>query len=314
MSRILDALRKQEGGRPSPQPVPRSHKPKPQQESAKDSPPVITGPAEPAPGPERPMAPAALTPQPPTAAATPARRAPAVAPSPDEPQIAETRQAGPIMEPRALPVISEDFHNQLSGLRLQVDTALSGRRPRVLMFASAASGEGSSTVAASFARVVAQDLVSRVLLVDANARRPGLALYFGLPEGPGLPQVLHSGYPFAECAKPVERPNLQVMPSMPGQAIAGNLYAQQLVRTFLNQYGANYDYVIFDAPPVLESPETTVLGGAVDTSLLVVRAAHTKGDVVNRAIDSLAKAGVPVLGVVLNRRQLDIPEFLYKRI
>jgi Mrp family chromosome partitioning ATPase len=104
------------------------------------------------------------------------------------------------------------------------------------------------------------------------------------------------------------------MPSMPGRAISGNLYGQQLVRAFLSQYGAHYDYVIFDAPPVLESPETTVLGGAVDTSLLVVRAAHTKGGVVNRAIESLAKAGVPVLGVVLNRRRLEIPDFLYKRI
>jgi capsular exopolysaccharide synthesis family protein len=273
MSRILDALRKREGGA-QPTPIERA------QETA-----------------------------PPGPAAAP----PAPEPEP-EPVLAETAAPPEVWQRGHLPDIPEDFLREMGSLRLQVDTALTGRRPRVLMFVSAAAGEGSSTVAATFARVLALDQTSRVLLVDANARRPGLSTYFGLPEGPGLPEVLHSGYPFADTVRAVERQNLHVMPSMPGQANSGNLYAQQLVRAFLSQYGTHYDYVIFDAPPVLESPETTVLGGAVDTSLLVVRAARTKGGVVNRAIESLAKAGVPVLGVVLNRRRLDIPEFLYKRI
>ena len=275
MSRILDALRKQEGGAPSrPTPLERAQQPSP----------------SPSPAPAAEHLP------------------------PPEPALAETTAPPEIWNSGFLPNIPEDFLREMGNLRLQIDTALTGRRPRVLMFVSAVAGEGSSTVAATFARVLSLDQSSRVLLVDANARRPGLSTYLGLPEGPGLPEVLHSGYPFAETVRAVERQNLHVMLSMPGQAVSGNLYAQQLVRAFLSQYGAHYDYVIFDAPPVLESPETTVLGGAVDTSLLVVRAARTKGGVVNRAIESLAKAGVPVLGVVLNRRRLDIPEFLYKRI
>jgi Mrp family chromosome partitioning ATPase len=277
MSRILDAMRKQEGGGPNPPtPISRVHEPAPE--------PAPTPPEVPIP------------------------------PAPQPPPIAETEALPEVWNPGTLPNIPEEFLRELASLRLQIDTALTGRRPRVLMFVSAAGGEGSSTVAASFARVLALDQSSRVLLVDANARRPGLSLYFGLPEGPGLPEVLHEGYPFAETVRAVERQNLHVMASMPEQGISGNLYAQQLVRAFLSQYGTHYDYVIFDAPPVLESPETTVLGGAVDTSLLVVRAARTKGGVVNRAIETLAKAGVPVLGVVLNRRRLDIPEFLYRRI
>lgn len=226
--------------------------------------------------------------------------------------------AAPAREPswtaEALPGLPEDFRRELASLRLAVDSALTGRRPRVLLFTSSTSGEGTTTVTASFARVLAQDPAVRVLVVDANLRRPKLALFYGLPPGPGLAEHLHGGLPFEDLVRVVERHNLHVLPALAGDSTGTPVYSQPLLRSFLHQVGVHYDYVLFDAPPVLQSPETIVLGGLVDTSLLVLRAAHTKGGVVNRAVDNLAKAGVPVLGVILNRRRHDIPEFIYKRI
>jgi succinoglycan biosynthesis transport protein ExoP len=236
-----------------------------------------------------------------------ATAATAALPEPETPSV-------PVWSDPAMPDLPEDFERELAGLRQQVDAALAGRRPRVLLMTASTSGEGTTTVAACFARVLAQDPAARVLLVDANTHRPGVALFFGLPAGPGLAQALAAGMPVAGLVRPVERHNLHVLPAMAGEEGAARLLTQPLLRRFLGEFGARYDYVVFDAPPVLEAPETVVLGSAVDTSILVLRAASTKTGVINRAVDSLAKAGVPLLGVVLNRRRLDIPEFIYKRI
>lgn len=287
MSRILDALRKQEAqGTPTPRTTPR-------RERAAEShlPPVPPEPARPAVSPVTEAAPRPLAP-----------------PTPHAVEVA------PVWSESALEPLSESFQRELMNLRHQVDGALAGRRPRVLLFASSTASEGTTTVAASFARVLAQDGASRVLLVDANLRRPGLASHFGVPVGPGLPEVLHAAHPFDHAVAVVERQNLHLLRTSSGMQISSNLYAQQFVRAFLGQYGARYDYVVFDAPPVLDSPETVILGTAVDTTLLVVRASVTKTGVVSRTLDALAKASVPVLGMVLNRRRLDIPEFLYKRL
>src|SRR5689334_8944119 len=66
----------------------------------------------------------------------------------------------------ALPDLPADFHRELSGLRFTLESALEGRATRVVQFAAAVPGEGTTTVAASFARVLAQDSAVHVLLVD----------------------------------------------------------------------------------------------------------------------------------------------------
>ncbi len=296
MSRILDALRKQDAQGSGPRSGPRRERsneptlpplppeaPRPLAAAQAAGPAVVPG-ADPMVEPERPA-----------------------------PMLPHAVEVAPTWPGAVLPELSPEFHRELSGLRLQVDGALIGRRPRVVLLTSSVEGEGATTVAASFARVLAEDGASRVLLVDANRRRPGLAEYFRIVSGPGLSEVLHAGQSFDSAVQAVERQNLHVLGSMAG-GITANLYAQQLVRAFLGQYGSRYDYVLFDAPPLLDSPETAILGSAVDTTLLVIRASSTKGGVVSRSLDALAKAGVPVLGLVLNRRRLDIPEFLYKRL
>ncbi|MBI3538877.1 MAG: chromosome partitioning protein, partial [Candidatus Eisenbacteria bacterium] len=67
-------------------------------------------------------------------------------------------------------------------------------------------------------------------------------------------------------------------------------------------------------PAILESPEATDFATLADGVVLVVRAGHTKRPVVARAVDLLRKSGARVLGTVLNRRRLEIPDFLYRRI
>ena len=215
-----------------------------------------------------------------------------------------------------LPGIPEDFYRELSGLRHTLESAMPGRTTRVVQFAAAVAGEGTTTVAASFARVLAQDPTLNVLLVDANVRRPGIGLFFGLPESAGLKALSDAGAAAdaGRYVQSVERPNLHVLTQSPATGDLAHVFASEAVREFWAGFGRNYQWVIVDAAPVIEAPETSMLGATVDTTVLVIEASRTKRGVVQRAMERCVKAGVPVLGVVLNKRRLDIPEFIYRRI
>lgn len=223
--------------------------------------------------------------------------------------------AGPAVA-EALPGIPGEFHRELAALRHTLESALPGRTTRVIQFAAAVPGEGTTTVAATFARVLAQDATQNVLLVDANVRRPGLALFFGLGEQPGLRELLDAGA-IAETERylqAAERPNLHVLAATAATGHLAQVFAPESLRDFWSQVGRHYQWVIVDGAPVIEAPETAIVGGTVDTTVIVIQAARTKRGVVQRAMERCAKAGVPVLGAVLNRRRLDIPEFIYRRI
>lgn len=243
--------------------------------------------------------------------------APAVAPS-FEPMLEAAPQAPEIaFEPdEVLPGIPADFQNELSSLRSTLESSLPGRTTRVIMFTAAVAGEGTTTVAANFARVLAHDPTQSVLYVDANVRRPSGSLFFGLAEGPGLRELAHAAgaVDFDRAVQAVERHNLHVLTARPAGGEAAHLFIADAVRDFWARYGHRYHWIVLDAAPVLEAAETPILGSTVDTSVLVVQAARTKRGVVQRAMDRCAKANAPVLGVVLNRRRLDIPEFIYRRM
>jgi len=232
------------------------------------------------------------------------------APAVEAPFLPEIAPAQP------LPGIPGDFHGELAGLRFTLETALPGRTTRVVQFAAAVSGEGTTSVAANFARVLAQDATQNVLLVDANVRRPGLDLFFGLSRQPGLRELLNTNNIAATEAslQSVERPNLHVLTALEAGGDLAQVFAPESLRDFWAQVGRHYHWVIVDAAPVLEAAETTIIGGTVDTTVLVIQAARTKRGVVQRAMERCAKANAPVLGAVLNRRRFDIPEFIYRRI
>ena len=220
-----------------------------------------------------------------------------------------------------LPGMPLDFHQELAALRFTLENALPGRTTRVVQFAAAVSGEGTTSVAANFARVLAQDPTQNVLVIDANVRRPGLALFFGLAETPGLREILETGAQGSALVsetehslQSVERPNLHVLTALKAASDLAQVYSHESLRDFWASVGRHYQWVIVDGAPVIEAPETSIVGGTVDTTVIVIQAARTKRGVVQRAMERCAKANAPVLGAVLNRRRLDIPEFIYRRI
>ena len=202
---------------------------------------------------------------------------------------------------------------ELTALRISVESTLDGRKTRSLMFVSALAGEGVSTVARQFASVVAADGRGRCLLLDLNAE-PVPA-----PAAPRPADVRANGRATGARGAGVDSPagrggHPMSIASLSDESRRSGGWTPSGIRAFLSGTSAQFDWVIVDGPPVLQAPESVDLAPLVDGVVLVVRSGHAKRPVVLRAADLLRKSGVRILGCVLNRRRLEIPDFIYRRI
>lgn len=212
----------------------------------------------------------------------------------------------PVVVPFAgAPELPEELVRAMTSLRVSLESALAERSPRVVMFLSSQASEGTTTVAAQFALTLARDERLRVLLMDAHARRPAL------DSDPARTAAILR--PFATGGPEVGLQNLDLLPVSEEQRAEG-LMAADDVRATLGALGGQYDWVVMDGPPALESPDAAVLAATAAGVVLVVQAGRTKRPVLARSAELLRKAGARVLGTVLNRRRLEIPEFIYRRI
>jgi len=188
------------------------------------------------------------------------------------------------------------------------------RTPRqsVILVTSAVGGEGTSTVARNTALALARHETERILLVDANIRKPSQHEAFGLEREMGLSDVLLGVAPLISAIRGDDASEMSVMtagskvPSL-AQLLAG-LELQGVVTGLLSIY----DWVIIDGPPVTAYPDSASIAAVCGGALLVTRAESTRFEVVEEAKRILEETGVDLLGAVLNRRRYHIPGFIYR--
>jgi capsular exopolysaccharide synthesis family protein len=174
---------------------------------------------------------------------------------------------------------------------------------RSILFTSAEQGEGKSTTLLQFAKASAAQ-GKRILLIDADLRRPVLDKRLGLDSEPelGLAGVLDGAYGWKAAVIPVpSNPNLSLLPagSIPERNAADLIGAG--FSTVLRQAVRDYDLVLIDAPPVLGFPETLQISVTADAVVLVARASHTSGSEVAAAVSMLRRFRDNFLGIILNR-------------
>jgi len=222
------------------------------------------------------------------------------------------RTADFVLNPSGLDLPLE-FVRELGTLRGTIDQLLPGRAVRTILFAGAVSGEGSSTVAAAFARLLAEDERLQVVLVDGDLRSVERRLP-SVDDHHGFAGVLDGRQTMEQALVGTSLPNFAVVPggatadSPLRLCTANNLHAP------LDWLRHHYHYIVIDGPPVLDSPEMVSLATHVDGIVLVVRAARTKREIVQRAIETIDKFQGRVLGAILNRQQYVIPDFIYRRL
>jgi capsular exopolysaccharide synthesis family protein len=188
---------------------------------------------------------------------------------------------------------------QFRQVRSRLQHAASLDSTRSLMVTSPSPGDGKTTVACNLAAGLALN-GRRILLVDANFRRPELHKIFGLPNDQGFSAVLNSIDNFSASVCQTQVPNLDILPAGPRPTNSTELIESQLLIDFIERALEEYDHVIFDSGPFLFVSESVALAPRVDGVVTVVRARSNSRGLLQRLRDDLRKTKAEHLGVVLN--------------
>ncbi len=189
-------------------------------------------------------------------------------------------------------------------LRANLRFASLDRPLRTLSVVSAEPGEGKTTTAANLAISLAQG-GQRVILVDADLRRPRLHTLFGLGNNLGLTTaLLPDAGPLADHLQPAglaAAPGLRILTSGPQPPNPAELVGSERMAALLAAMQHEADLIVLDTPPVLAVADATLLAHASDAALLVVDANATRRRPVQRALAQLDAAGVRLVGAIVNR-------------
>jgi capsular exopolysaccharide synthesis family protein len=172
--------------------------------------------------------------------------------------------------------------------------------PRLLVFTSALPQDGKSTTCLNYAAVLAQK-GARVLLVDADLRRPSLARRLGISSAEGLGSILlHQAAPDFSLQPLPDLKNFHFLPAGPVPTAPADALGSIWMKDIMKSWCSRYDHVIIDTPPILSVSDSLALAREADGVILVVRAGRTPKKALLRSRDLLVRMQSRVLGVVLN--------------
>jgi capsular exopolysaccharide synthesis family protein len=187
---------------------------------------------------------------------------------------------------------------QYRQLRTRLSLVDGGNNLRTVLITSPQKGEGKSLTAANLALTIAQELQRRVIIVEADLRKPSLKQLFGLPPGPGLTDYLTGAADLDEVMSFLPDYNLTVIHAGSVPSNPAELLGSTAMRRLLDQLRTRFDRVILDTPPVLPLADVAVIAPLVDGTLMVVRAGVTPKPAIENALRAFDSSRL--LGVVLN--------------
>ncbi len=188
-------------------------------------------------------------------------------------------------------------------LRTNLQFISATRSADVLVVTSSLPGEGKSVTAANLAQSFVE-LGDRVLLVEADLRRPKLSNYLGLENAAGLTNVLVGQVAVAEVIQAWGPDGLQVLSSGPLPPNPSELLGGQQMSELIAKLRPEFDKIIIDTPPLLPVTDAAVLSATADGVLLVVRWGKTHRAQVSSAAESLRKVNASLIGCVVNMRRV----------
>ena len=170
---------------------------------------------------------------------------------------------------------------------------------RTLIFSSPGPNEGKSTTSINVAVMLAQQN-QRVLLIDADVRRPALHRAMDVLREPGLTNLLVGDAEIREAVRPNVLPNLDVLPSGPFPPNPSELLSSKKMQQLLKHFEGTYTHIILDSPPILAVTDSAILATHTDGMVLVLRSGETEQRAAERAVDQVRRVGVRIFGAVLN--------------
>jgi capsular exopolysaccharide synthesis family protein len=187
-------------------------------------------------------------------------------------------------------------------LRTNLEFSAKEKPIKTIIVTSGGPGEGKTTIASNLAAIFSHS-GKKVILMDADLRRPRVHQYTGISNRIGLSDLLGSGQENAvdDYVQKLENiPDLSIVPSGGLPSDPTNLLGSENMKNLLGTLSNSYDYVVVDAPPMLVADPQVLLGMA-DGVLLVVVPGQTRKEVVRAVKEQVEHSGVRLLGVVFNR-------------
>lgn len=184
-------------------------------------------------------------------------------------------------------------------LRTNIEFSAVDSPIQVIMVTSANPGEGKSTSSVNLAVVYAQ-AEKKVLLIDADLRKPTLHQYFMVSNRGGLTNVLTQQMTLDAAVKDTSVEGLQVLPSGPTPPNPSELLSSKRMADLMAELRQRYDVIIVDTPPLMAVADAQIVSSLCDGSVLVLKSGFVKREIAVKAKASLEHAKSRILGVVLN--------------
>lgn len=177
-----------------------------------------------------------------------------------------------------------------------------------IAFTSPFVGEGKSMTSVNIAITLAQQVNTKVLLIDCDLRKPKVNRFFHLQTSPGLTSYLGGMKDMESIIRHTDDPNLDLITSgvivpNPSELLAGNE-----MKKLIEEMESKYDYIIFDTPPVNVVVDALSLAGFADGYVIVVKEGSTLKPELRHAVITLEHAKVKILGIILNGSRLEEKE------
>jgi polysaccharide biosynthesis transport protein len=205
-------------------------------------------------------------------------------------------------EPRLVSALPANSHvaEAYRTLRSSIGFAGIDTPIRRLQVTSASKGEGKSTTAVNLATAMAMD-GKRVILVDADLRRPNVHRLLNVPNSPGLSEVLVGMKPIDEVIQDTDVENLRVISAGPIPPNPAELLGSRAFDLLVEQVEERADVVIFDTPPCLPVSDPLIVASRMDGVVMVLYMGQTKKAAIKYAIEMLTRARARIVGVVFNQ-------------
>ncbi|WP_273130271.1 CpsD/CapB family tyrosine-protein kinase [Bacillus weihaiensis] len=202
--------------------------------------------------------------------------------------------------------IAEQFRT----IRTNIQFSSIDQELQTIIVTSSGPAEGKSTTTANLAVVFAQQ-GKRVLLIDADLRKPTVHYTFRQENHIGLSNVLTRQSTLQEAVKVTSQDKLWVLSSGPIPPNPSELLGSKGMQTLLEQAKEEYDVIILDTPPVLAVTDAQILSNTADGVVLVVSSGKTETESAKKAKELLESAKAKILGVVLNNKKVQDSQYYY---
>ncbi len=198
-------------------------------------------------------------------------------------------------------------------LRTSILLSTAGHAPKSLLITSSLPAEGKTTTAVNTAISLAQT-GAKVLLIDADMRRPRIHSMFNISNAQGLSTILSSDMTESEVLDVIshdEASRLNLLPSGPVPPNPAELIGSEQMSNMLRTFQNNFTHVVVDSPPIASFTDGVLIASMVDGVILVVHSGKSSRQVVRRSKQLLMDIGVKIFGVVLNNVNLNSQDNYY---